>query len=126
MARTTAVLNPANGAPIYVGQGAVAQQGNRKLYTCNTCSREVVWLESKRTGKMYLADVYNGEVARYYISKPHQCRPYAEPASVEPVERAPIDVEYDALTARFLAREITRDEFLADAAIIDAKYGIGV
>lgn len=73
MARTQAQTDH-NGRPVYISDGAVKQQGPKKLYMCNECHRDVVWLESKRTGKMYLADVYSGDVVRYYISKPHQCR----------------------------------------------------
>lgn len=119
MARTTAQTNPTTGQAIYVGDGAVAQQGPKKLYTCNTCGRDVVWLESKRTGKVYLASVYRGEVVRYYISKPHVCQ-IREPEPVPTL--SPLDAAFQALTARYLAREIDRDEYLAAADLLDRTY----
>lgn len=72
MARTTA-QHDEKGRPVYVSEGAVRQQGSKKLYECNTCHRDVVWLESKRSGKVYLASVYAGQVSRYYVSQPHKC-----------------------------------------------------
>lgn len=127
MARTTAQTNPATGQPIYVGEGAVRQQGSKKLYSCNTCHRDVVWLESKRTGKMYLADVHRGEVVLYYISKPHNCRPITTEPSWRETYVAPEsdhDREYREVGALFASRQITRDEFLARCDAIDAKYGV--
>ena len=122
MARTTAQTNPATGQPIYVGEGAVRQQGAKKLYTCNACGRDVVWLESKRTGKVYLASVYSGEVSRYYVSRPHECKPRYEPPV--PV-LSPYEAAYQALTAKFCARELSRDEYLAAADVLDRTYGEG-
>lgn len=72
MAKTEAWLS-SSGQPQSVGEGAVAQQGTKKLYRCLTCGGPVVWLESKKTGKVYLASVYKGESTSYYISKPHDC-----------------------------------------------------
>lgn len=119
MARTTAQTNPTTGQPIYVGDGAVAQQGPKKLYTCNACGGDVVWLESKRTGKVYLASVYRGQVARYYVSKPHVCRTRES----EPVPAvSPFDEALKALTYRYIAREIDRDEYLAAADLLDRTY----
>lgn len=71
MPKTEAWLR--DGKPQFVGEGAVAQQGSKKLYRCLTCGGPVVWLESKRSGKVYLASVYKGESSSYYISKPHDC-----------------------------------------------------
>lgn len=120
MARTTAVLR--DGRPIYVGDGAVRQQGPKKLYECNTCGRDVVWLESKRTGKVYLAGVWAGEASRYYVSKPHECKPrYTPPVPV----LSPHEAAYKALTDKFIARKLGRDEYLAAADIIDRTYGEG-
>lgn len=65
--RTTAAVGP-NGRPIFIGAGAVAQDGNLKLYTCNTCGQPVVWAKSTRTGRAYLANVFSGASgARYYV-----------------------------------------------------------
>lgn len=121
MARTTAVLSDHN-RPIYVGEGAVAQQGNRKLYECNDCHREVVWLESKRTGKMYLADVYKGNVARYYVSKPHNCRPHVE-AAPEPSYKEQAQQE---LVARARRGDITREQMIAGLDALDSVFATGL
>jgi hypothetical protein len=71
--RTTAVK--ANGHDTYIGGGANTQDGDLKLYTCNTCKRPVVWARSISTGRMYLADVFTGQSgARYYVkASAHQC-----------------------------------------------------
>lgn len=115
--RTTAYLDPATKRPVYVGEGAVRQQGAKKLYECNACGREVVWLESKRTGKVYLASVYRGEVARYYVSQPHVCKT-PEPA---PVADPYTDV-LRILGERFITGQITRDEYIDAALVLERTY----
>lgn len=72
--RTEAVKN-ANGAPIYVGDGAVAQDGNLKLYRCTGCGDEVVWAKSNRTGRHYLVNVTRGYHDQRFYSKrnAHDC-----------------------------------------------------
>lgn len=74
MAKTTAFKNE-KGENVYVGEGAQAQDGRLKLYTCNTCQREVVWATSKRTGKVYLVNVQRGyNDQRFYMKNvPHRC-----------------------------------------------------
>lgn len=74
MSRTTAILD-SKGHPQYAGSGAVNQQGNLKVYRCNTCGAEVVWCESKRTGKHYLANVHRGYLdQRFYVgASVHHC-----------------------------------------------------
>jgi hypothetical protein len=62
----------------FAGTGAVRQHGSAlPIYICNQCGNEVVWAESKRTGRKYLVNIshaYNG--ARFYIgSNVHQCSP---------------------------------------------------
>ena len=120
MARTTAQTN--NGRPIYVGDGAVRQQGPKKLYSCNQCGGDVVWLESKRTGKVYLASVYQGEVVRYYVSRPHECR---KSWREEVAPESDLDREYREVTALFTSRQIDRETYLERCMAIDAKYGVG-
>ena len=128
--RTTAQVNPENGRPIYVGEGAVRQQGSKKLYECNTCHRDVVWLTSKRTGKVYLASVYSGEVSRYYVSQPHVCKtPEPQPAPlantyVAPVLPAGYEDALRSLNSRYIAHEITMDEYLAADAELLKTYGM--
>lgn len=77
--RTTAANT--NGHATYISGGANTQDGNLKLYTCNTCHRPVVWATSTKSGRMYLADVFEGQSgARYYVkASAHQC---ARPADV--------------------------------------------
>lgn len=74
--RTTAYRNHNNNTT-YISGGANYQDGNLKLYVCNTCRREVVWATSTRTGRKYLANVYQGESnARYYVkASAHECKP---------------------------------------------------
>ena len=59
--------SPDNG---FASVGAVRQSGGSlPIYICNTCGREVVWCESKRTGRKYLANVRSGHLGqRYYIA----------------------------------------------------------
>lgn len=60
----------------FAGVGAVRQVGGSlQVYRCNTCLREVVWAESKRTGRKYLCNVRVGAVGqRYYIGAEfHDC-----------------------------------------------------
>lgn len=78
--KTTAMKNP-QGQPIYVGGGAVAQDGSLKLYTCNTCHHEVVWATSARTGRVYLVNVRRGYLdQRYYVkASAHRCQPAENP-----------------------------------------------
>lgn len=63
--------------PVYIGGGAVHQDGPLKLYSCNTCHHEVVWATSTKTGRHYLANVYRGTSdARYYVkASAHECQP---------------------------------------------------
>jgi hypothetical protein len=52
MTRTTRVPHR------FVSPGGVRQTGgDLPLYVCNDCGREVVWAESRRTGRRYLANV---------------------------------------------------------------------
>lgn len=78
MARTTALKETVNGRQVnvYAGQGAVRQAGGSlKVYVCNACHSEVVWAESKRTGRKYLVNVSRGYMdQRFYIgSNVHKC-----------------------------------------------------
>jgi hypothetical protein len=71
MARTTRSIDGA-----FAGVGAVHQTGGSlPIYTCNTCQHEVVWAESKRTGRKYLANVHRGyQGARFYVAASiHKC-----------------------------------------------------
>lgn len=68
------------GNPMSVGPGASTQDGTLPLYECTTCGREVVWATSTRTGRKYLADVYQGQVVRYYVKRsPHKCQDHLAP-----------------------------------------------
>lgn len=116
MARTTAEQDE-KGCPVYVSEGAVRQQGSKKLYRCNTCQREVVWLESKRTGKVYLASVWSGQVSRYYVSQPHVCRtPDPEPVP------DPYTDALRTLGSRFITNQISRDEYVEAALELEKVY----
>lgn len=60
----------------FASPGAVNQHGGSlPLYRCNTCKREVVWAESKRTGRRYLVNAsegYHGQ--RFYVGADiHRC-----------------------------------------------------
>lgn len=60
----------------FAGPGAVAGQGAAlPIYICNGCGHDVVWAESKRTGRHYLASVSTGRQGqRYYIgANVHNC-----------------------------------------------------
>jgi len=65
--------SPDNG---YASTRAVAQNGGKlPIYICNACNKDVVWCESKRTGKKYLVTVRRGHLdQRFYIgSQIHEC-----------------------------------------------------
>lgn len=81
--RTTAAKT--NGHATYISGGANTQDGNLKLYTCNTCHRPVVWATSTKSGRVYLADVFEGQSgARYYVkASAHQCVRPADVAARE-------------------------------------------
>lgn len=118
--RTEAVKDP-QGCPVWVGEGAVAQDGNLKLYRCTTCGDEVVWATSSRTGRHYLVNVSRGyNDQRFYVKRnAHDCEArVAERDAAIAADR--YDDEVHAWTdrmaeaqARFRAGEITRDELLA-------------
>jgi hypothetical protein len=62
----------------FAGQGAVRQHGGSlPVYRCNACGREVVWCESKRTGRHYLVNVSRGYMdQRFYVGSnvhPRNC-----------------------------------------------------
>jgi hypothetical protein len=115
MAKTEAWLR--DGQPQFVGDGAVAQQGSKKLYRCLTCGGPVVWLESKKTQKVYLASVYKGESSSYYISKPHDCAA----ALRRREEHEAHLLQLEAKRAEELARPSQRERFLARRAEIVAE-----
>lgn len=84
--RTTRVPNA------YASVGAVVQaNGSLPVYRCNGCGAEVVWAESKRTGRKYLVSVSYGQNRnRYYRGDnvhPRDCR-----ERLESSERAWVDV----------------------------------
>lgn len=95
-AKRTTPVRTADGSTINVGTGAVDQtNGSRPLHTCNTCSREVVWVKSNRTGRYYLANVFTGQAGqRYYIAaRFHNC---AKTFAAEIDELAEFIAQYDA------------------------------
>lgn len=118
MTKTSAAQDQ-NGRPVYVTEGAVRQQGTKKMYVCNTCHRDVVWLESKRTGKFYLADVYRGDVVLYYVSKPHNCRPIETFRTEAPV-LSEQDQKLADLNTEFIYKRITFDEYLGKVAELES------
>lgn len=75
MSRTTAIVE--NGSEIYASSGAVRQHdGKLKIYQCNECHGQVVWVTSKKTGKFYLVNVRHGAEsgARFYMGHDiHKC-----------------------------------------------------
>jgi hypothetical protein len=82
---------------VYAGQGAVRQTaGTLKVYVCNACGTEVVWAESKRTGRRYLVNVSKGYLGqRYYVgANVHKCeeilarRAAEESARIEDARKA--------------------------------------
>lgn len=67
----------------FASQGAVRQHGGAlPIYICNTCHREVVWAESRRTGRKYLANVKRGYLGqRYYIGSDLHRKEDCQPAT---------------------------------------------
>lgn len=66
MSKTTKATGNRAG---FAGVGAVRQSsGSLPIYICNECGADVVWAESKRTGRKYLVTVsvgYKGQ--RFYV-----------------------------------------------------------
>lgn len=61
---------------VYAGPGAVRQHGGKlPIYVCNTCGMDVVWVESKTTGRKYLVTISHGANGhRFYIgANVHDC-----------------------------------------------------
>ena len=87
---------------IWIGPGGVRQTGGSlPLYICNGCGREVVWAESRTTGRKYLANVFTGSGVyrtRYYIG-----------ASLHTVESC------EAIVARRIEEDLDREIAAADA-----------
>lgn len=117
----TEAIEDQRGRPVYVGEGAVNQDGNLKLYRCTTCGDEVVWAKSSRTGRRYLVNVSRGyNDQRFYMKRnAHDCE-----ARVAELDAAAAAARYDAdvhawtdrmaeAQARFRTGEITQDELLA-------------
>lgn len=75
----------------FAGVGAVHQTGGSlPIYICNECGRDVVWAESKRTGRKYLANVSRGYLGqRFYIAaNVHDCK---RPDEAQNLERMLVD-----------------------------------
>lgn len=75
----------------FASEGAVRQQGSKPIYDCTTCGREVVWLESKKTGRKYLVNVSQGSSGmRYYVSSDfHNCSaPYGRGPAPAPAQES--------------------------------------
>lgn len=55
----------------FASAGAVNQEGNLPLYTCNKCHAKVVWATSKKTGRKYLVTCYrkNSDYVTYFYIK---------------------------------------------------------
>lgn len=87
----------------YATPGAVKQAGGKlPIYICNGCNREVVWAESQRTGRKYLANISHGYLGqRFYIgANVHKC----DLSSVLPIDRDEQDA--DSYAAYVLAIEV--------------------
>jgi len=63
----------------YASSGAVNQNGGTlPIRKCKTCGHEIVWCESRKTGKSYPVDVRYSRSGRapYYMGNDiHKCRP---------------------------------------------------
>jgi len=68
----TDILNE-YGRQSYASDGAVAQGGSLKMKRCGACGGEVVFVQSKKSGKWYLADCFRKYNGGYYYVKasPH-------------------------------------------------------
>lgn len=80
----------------YASQGAVRQNGGSlPIRYCRTCHREIVWCESKRTGKSYPVNVTYGynHNAFYIGANIHRCEDTATLKMVAVSYRAEVDAE---------------------------------
>lgn len=60
----------------YASNGAVSQEGSLPVVTCRRCGMDIVWVESRKTGKKYPVNVsnYHRSDALYYRKDHvHQC-----------------------------------------------------
>lgn len=108
----------------YASTGAVRQHaGSLPVYICNTCGREVVWVESKRTGKPYLVTVTRGYLdQRFYMG--HNVHPRDCTADDRKVERYQaicrnIAAACRAISAAHQAGEVDK------ATLLDALDALG-
>ncbi len=89
---------------VWIGTGAVRQHdGKLPLYVCNTCGNDVVWVESKTTGRKYLANVSHGQNGhRFYIgANVHKCDEImALRAPAAAVPESPADTQTQPRTAQ--------------------------
>lgn len=108
--RTTRIPNA------FAGPGAVRQHGaSLPVYRCNTCQAEVVWADSTRTGRKYLANVRRGNAnQRYYIgSDIHRCESVQSMTADIRAEQANRDAvaEWRNMKAKLKSGEITEAEY---------------
>lgn len=60
----------------YASNGAVSQEGKLPVSYCRRCGTEVVWVESRKTGKKYPANVHHfhdSDALYYRKDHVHQC-----------------------------------------------------
>lgn len=109
----------------FAGEGAQRQDGSLPIYICNTCGKEVVWAESRRTGRKYLVSVQRGYKGQRFYAKsaphPRDCgermqaeidRIEAEEARIEAARQSLADLRFALRMAAALsgmqARRIDR------------------
>lgn len=101
----------------FAGPGSVGAQGAPlPIYICSLCSRDVVWVESKRTGRHYLVTVSTGRAGqRYYIgANVHKC----EDAEAKQRRQDIAQLEAQIVT---IAADLDRAELRLSDAIRDGK-----
>ncbi len=107
----------------YAGEGGVRQHGGSlPVYVCNTCGSEVVWAESKRTGRKYLVNVSYGQKGqRFYMG--HNVHPSdctladREREAVLTYSRNVAAAFRDLLNA-YRAGELDRDTFVEASLVV--------
>ena len=102
----------------FASTGAVSQTGGSlPIYVCNECNRDVVWAESQRTGKKYLANVFRGyRDQRFYVAaRLHKCTDDAEwAATYASATDAVLDRDPDLAVALDDAAADEYDDFKAE------------
>lgn len=121
----------------YADAGGVRQGGPRPIKICGACQRPVVFVESTKTGKWYLADCarYTNRDAYYYVKASPHYKTCADTVATRRANEARYEIEKTtrakgkdllAIADEMRELDLTGDDwtaaFEARYAAVQAKY----